>query len=539
MKVEEQYVEPASKLMSDYVNGRPTIRTYFSYDPQTQSFDERLKKLQNHSVDRQKLAGIMREYMGHNGLSEAAEQNLGDFEEGAPVVITGQQAGILTGPLYTVHKAISVIVLAKQASEQLNTKVVPVFWIAGEDHDLAEISHLYREVNGRVDKLNIPHAEYGKHSASSAELNKPKIALFLEEYFRSLPETEHSKEIHDLAFGLLGKSVSYTDFFTSLLHYFFQEEGLLYIDAADGELRKYESPFFVEMIERAGEIAQTVTAVEQALVKDGYSAVIGAEENAANLFLTVKNERLLLERQNEEFVANNGAIRYTKQQLLDIAEKNPELLSNNVVTRPLMQEMVFPVLAFVGGPGEIAYWAALKGAFELFEMELPVIMPRLSLTLVNRHTQRLLDKYELDFSAVVNDRRIPVMRNELMESIREQEAEALIDELQEQMEQAYKGINQHFTSISRGLTPLVEKNLQLHIKQLTFLKNKLQDEVMLQNSIEFGHLSSIENELLPNGGFQERIYSPFIYMNQYGTGLVKELLALPLNYDKNHKIIYF
>lgn len=539
MKVEEQYVEPVSKLMNDYVNGRPAIRPYFSYDPQMQSFDERLKKLQGHSVDRGKLAGIMRGYMERNGLSEAAQQNLKEFEEGAQVVVTGQQAGLLTGPLYTVHKAISVIVLAKQASEQLNAKVVPVFWIAGEDHDLAEISHLYREVNGRVDKLNIPHAEYGKHSASTAELNKPKIALFLEEYFRSLPETEHSREIHQLAFALLEKSVSFTDFFAALLHYFFQEEGLLYIDAADEEFRKYESPYFMEMIERAGEIARTVTAAEQALIKDGYSAVIGAEENAANLFITVKGERLLLERENGEFIANNGAIRYTKEQLLDIAQKNPELLSNNVVTRPLMQEMVFPVLAFVGGPGEIAYWAALKDAFELFGMELPVIMPRLSLTLVNRKTQSLLDQHKLDFSAVVSERRIPVLRNELMESIREQEAEALIEGLQEQVEEAYEKINQQFSSISKGLTPIVEKNLQLHIKQLTFLKNKLEDEVMLQNSIEFGHLSSIENELLPNGGFQERIYSPFIYMNQYGTDLVKDLLALPLNYDKNHKIIYF
>ncbi|WP_223633473.1 bacillithiol biosynthesis cysteine-adding enzyme BshC [Planococcus sp. 4-30] len=539
MKVEEQYVEPVSKLMSDYVNGRPAIRSYFSYDPQMQSFDERLKKLQGHSVDRGKLAGIIRRYMERNGLSEAAQQNLKDFEEGAQVVVTGQQAGLLTGPLYTVHKAISVVVLAKQASEQLNTRVVPVFWIAGEDHDLAEISHLYREINGRVDKLNIPHAEYGKHSASTAELNKPKIALFLEEYFRSLPETEHSREIHQLAFGLLEQSVSFTDFFAALLHYFFQDEGLLYIDAADKEFRKYEAPYFMELIERSGEIARTVTAAEQALIQDGYSAVIGAEENAANLFITVKGERLLLERENEEFIANNGAIRYTKQQLLDVAQQNPELLSNNVVTRPLMQEMVFPVLAFVGGPGEIAYWAALKDAFKLMGMELPVIMPRLSLTLVNRKTQSLLEQYKLDFTAVVNERRIPVMRNELMESIREQEAEALIEGLQEQVEEAYEKINQQFSSISKGLTPIVEKNLQLHIKQFTFLKNKLQDEVMLQNSIEFSHLSSIENELLPNGGFQERIYSPFIYMNQYGTELVKDLLALPLNYDKNHKIIYF
>ncbi|ANU10466.1 hypothetical protein A1A1_04142 [Planococcus antarcticus DSM 14505] len=537
MKVEEQYVEPSSKLMSDYVNGRQAIRQYFTYDPQMQSFERRLEKLQSHAVDRRKVASILRNYMEHNGVPKAAESNLMSFEEGAPVVVTGQQAGILTGPLYTVHKAISVIVLAKQAAEQLNTKVVPVFWIAGEDHDLAEISHLYREVDGRVDKLNIPHAEYGKHSASSATLNKPKIASFLEEYFRSLPETEHSKEIHDLAFSLLEQSRSFTDFFSSLLHFFFQEEGLLYIDAADAELRKYESPYFVEMIERAEEIADTVTTAEEALLKDGYNAVIGAEKTAANLFITVKGERLLLERQGTEFVANNGAIRYTKQQLLEIAEKTPELLSNNVVTRPLMQEMVFPVLAFVGGPGEIAYWAALKGAFELVGMELPVIMPRLSLTLVNRQTQLLLNKYNLDFSAVVNERQVAAMRNELMESIREQQAEVMIDNLQHQIERTYDNIQQQFSSISKGLLPLAEKNLQLHIKQLNFLKNKLQDEVVLQNSIEFGHYASIENELLPNGGFQERVYSPFVYMNQFGIDLVKELLALPLQYDKNHKII--
>ncbi|ANU22819.1 bacillithiol biosynthesis cysteine-adding enzyme BshC [Planococcus donghaensis] len=539
MKVEEQYVEPASKLMSDYINGKPVLRQYFSYDPQLASFEKRLKNLQNHSVDRSKLTGILRDYMGREKLSEMTQQNLENLEAGAPVVITGQQAGILTGPLYTVHKAISVIILAKQASEQLRTPVVPVFWIAGEDHDLAEVSHLYREVNGRMDKLNIPYAEYGKNSASSANLNKPKTASFLEEYFRSLPETEHSKDIQKLAFGLLEKSRSFTDFFAELIHYFFQEEGLLYIDAADKAFRKYESPYFVEMINRSADIAKVVTVAEKSLVKDGYSAVIEAEETAANLFINVKGERLLLEREGPEFVANNGSIRFTKQQLLTIAEETPELLSNNVVTRPLMQEMVFPVLAFVGGPGEIAYWAALKGAFEIFDMELPVIMPRLSLTLVNRKTQRLLNKYKLDFSSVVNEHQIAAMRNRLMETIREQEAEALLANLELELEKNYEQIKQQFSLVSKGLTPIVEKNLQLHVKQLKFLKNKLQDEVILQNSIEFEHYAAIENELLPNGGFQERTYCPFTYMNQYGVDLVKDLLALPLCYDKNHKIIYF
>ncbi|WKA53599.1 bacillithiol biosynthesis cysteine-adding enzyme BshC [Planococcus shixiaomingii] len=538
MRLEEQYVSPPSNLMRDYINGDHTIRNYFSYEPLQSEFEARYNKLRAHSADRPKISEIIRGFMEPNGISEAAAAHLSDFENGAPVVVTGQQAGLLSGPLYTVHKAISVILLAKQASEQLGTKVVPVFWIAGEDHDLAEISHLYREVNHRVDKLNFPHAEYGKHTASTAVLNKEKVRSFLEEYFRSLPETEYSKSLHELAFSFLQKTATFTDFFSAILNYFFHEEGLLYIDAAYPELRKYEAPYFMKMIERSEEIAESVYSTEQSLVQDGYSAVIGAEKNAANLFVIVEGERILLQRESGKFAGNNGAVSFTDEELMEIARTTPERLSNNVVTRPIMQEMVFPVLAFVGGPGEIAYWAAFKGAFRLLEMEMPVVMPRLNMTLVTRQTESLLKKYNLTFSDVVSDRKIASLKVELEEAIREKKAELLIDELQIKLTAEYEEINLQFSQVSKGLTPLVEKNLQIHLKQLTFLKHKLQDEVMLQHSTQFNHYAFIENELLPNNGFQERIYNPFPYLNFYGLDLIKDILKLRIQYDKNHKIIY-
>ncbi len=201
MKLAEQFVSPTSDLMNDYINGEEKLRRYFSYSPDQASFAARQQKLREHKVDRKDLSSIIRSYMEPFGISEKAEQHLKDFTDGASVVITGQQAGLLTGPLYTVHKAISAILLAEEASRQLGEKVIPVFWIAGEDHDLAEISHLYREVNGRVEKLNFPHAEYGKKTASTAQLNKTEIESFLSEYFRSLPETVHSKELQQLLFG--------------------------------------------------------------------------------------------------------------------------------------------------------------------------------------------------------------------------------------------------------------------------------------------------------------------------------------------------
>lgn len=539
MKLDQQFVRPSSNLMNDYINGEEKLLHYFSYSPDQGSFETRQEKLKGHSVDRNKLSSIIRSYMEPYGISDKAEEHLKDFREGASVVITGQQAGLLTGPLYTIHKAVSTIVLAKQAEEQLGSKVVPVFWIAGEDHDLAEISHLYRETNGRVEKLNFPHMEYGKKTASTASLNKTKIRNYLEEYFRSLPETAHSADLQRMVFGFLDTTETYTEFFSAFINHFFNKEGLLFIDAAHPEMRKYETQYFKRLINLAPEIAKEVYTAEQELAVAGYAPPLSAEEDAANLFITVKGERLLLKQEDEMFTCNDGKVRFSKQELLDIAEQTPEFLSNNVVTRPLMQEMVFPVLAFVGGPGEIAYWSLLKNAFGLLGMEMPVIMPRLGMTFINRRVQVLLEKYSLTFEDLVIDQKAVVLKAELLESVREREAENLVDRLETKIQEDYKEIKEKFSAVSSGLTPLVDKNLQYHLKQLDFLKNKLEDEVILQNSVQFGHFDFLENELIPNGSPQERIYNPIPYLNDYGPDLVDKLLGLDLKYDNNHKLIYF
>lgn len=539
MILEEHFVPPSSDLINDYINGEEKLSRYFSYPPEQASFGKRHRMLQGHAVDRTALSQVLRSNMEPYGISPKAEENLKHFQEGASVVITGQQAGLLTGPLYTIHKAISTIVLAREAQQQLSDKVVPVFWVAGEDHDLAEISHLYREIHGRVEKLNFPHAEYGKKTATTARLNKKEIRNFLEEYFRSLPETAHSKQLQQLVFGFLETSATYTEFFSAMLNHFFKEEGLLFIDAAHPEMRKYESGYFKQLIRHASEISEVVYATEQELMAMGYNAPLSAERDAANLFITVKEERILLKRDTDGFTGNEGKVRFSEKELLDIADQNPELLSNNVVTRPLMQEMVFPVLAFVGGPGEIAYWAVLKEAFERMDMEMPVIMPRLGMTFINRRTQVLLEKYDLTFDDIVIDRKASVLKAELLDSIREKEAEGLVVSLETTIQKEYETIRKKFTDVSKGLAPLVEKNLQFHLKQLDFLKNKLEDEVVMQNSVQFGHYDLLENELLPNGSPQERIFNPIPYMNDIGPDLVDRLLALDFKYDKNHKIIYF
>ena len=132
---------------------------------------------------------------------------------------------------------------------------------------------------------------------------------------------------------------------------------------------------------------------EKEFEQAGFGTPIQTKESAAHLFYVEAGERFLLERKDGMFIHEAKGLSFTKDELMHIAVNHPEKLSNNVVTRPIMQEMVFPVLSFIGGPGEIAYWGTLKSAFELFQMKMPVIMPRLSVTVVNTKTQTLLEKF--------------------------------------------------------------------------------------------------------------------------------------------------
>src|SRR5690606_26258993 len=131
---------------------------------------------------------------------------------------------------------------------------------------------LYREVNGRIEKLNFPHMEYGKKTASTAQLNKTEISNFLLEYFRSLPETAYSKELQQMVFGYLEKTDTYTALFAAMLNHFFSEYGLLLIGAAHPDFREYEADYLVRLVEQAPERAEQVYAAEQELTELGYKA---------------------------------------------------------------------------------------------------------------------------------------------------------------------------------------------------------------------------------------------------------------------------
>jgi len=534
----EQVISPVNnQLLSDYWVASEKLQPFFQYEYNDHSFKNRAKYLKGKFYDVYELSNIIRSFMEPLGLSEKVEENLSNLENGALAVVGGQQAGILTGPLYSVHKAISVILLAKQQSEKLGINVVPIFWIAGEDHDLEEINHTFTIHNGEVKKRTYSKRSNKKTMASTTPIDHKEMKDLLSIIFRDFGETEHSLKLYHSVLEQMEQSTTFTQFFARLMNSLFQQEGLLLIDAAYGPFRQFESSFFQKIIDCNEEIADLVVAKERLFNEIGYGMPIGATENNANLFFVREGERFLLER-NEQMYENASAnVKMSKEELLEIAKNNPTSLSNNVVTRPLMQEMTIPVLAFVGGPGELAYWATLKDAFELLDLQMPIFAPRLNITLVTNKVEHLLNEYKLSIDQVWNGQ-VEALKNQFIESVQDEKAKKQIEQLQQLIHTQYDELQIHLTNQQIHLDDLVEKNKKYHEMQFDYLSKKIEQYVLIQHDKTLRQFNTIHDELFPSENYQERVFNPYQYLNEYGVSLITDILQLPLEITNSHYIVH-
>lgn len=534
----EQYTQPfASSFYNNYLEDVANLSSFFHYEWNQTALNKRMQEADFSKHKRTELAEVITSFMSKYGISAKSNQHIDELRNNGVVVIGGQQAGILSGPFYSIHKAISVIALAKQQRETLGVPVIPIFWIAGEDHDIDEINHVYIERSRTLQKLVYPEKSRTKKIASESLFDQQLMNNYLEEIFKSLPETLYTKGLKVKVMELLENNLTYSSFFAALMNELFKDEGLLLIDAAYKPLRKLESDYFQLQILHASEIANAVFEYEEKMNQQGFGTPIQAKESAAHLFYIVEGERFLLERVNNLFINEAKGLSFTLDELMEIARENPEKLSNNVVTRPIMQEMVFPVLSFIAGPGEIAYWGTLKTAFELFDMKMPVLMPRISISIVNAKTQSLLEKLSFTIEDVW-DGTLQNAKLEYINSNRNEQIPHLIKEIKKDLSEKYDQLEKLLLAEGLKLSPLLQKNLSNHEKQLKFINHAIEDTFLSKLDATINRYEYINRSLVPNGGLQERTYTPIQLLNEYGPTLVQELLEVPYEFNGKHHVIY-
>lgn len=528
-----------NKFVSDYRNQTNQIKTYFEYNPFT-SYKERLSYLDKNDYQREELTKILQEMNVNWDADESSLKNIDRLKsEEAVVVIGGQQAGLLTGPLYSINKVISIISLAKRQEAELNRPVIPVFWVAGEDHDFDEINHVNIRTDKGIKKHTISHFPEIKKSVSQIDIDSEVTKDWLTHIFLELEESTHSKIIYEELLNILKKSKTYVDFFARLIHKLFPETGLVLADSANESVRGIENEYFIKLIEHQKPIAKTVSKTIQSLQEKDYSITLEAKENEGHLFYhDNQGERILLNiTESGLWQGKTKDIVFTSEELVQIAKDTPHRLSNNVVTRPLMQEWVFPTLAFVGGYGEISYWASLKNAFKEVDLEMPPVVPRYSISYVPTKLCEALNNKEIDVSHAINygvsDLKLNWLSNQSTAPI-----ELLTEEMNKSIELLHKPLQKVASELGEDVKQLAKTNLTKIFKTTEFLEKRLLREVNQKYEKEINEYDLISDYLYPNNGLQERIWNPLFLLNDYGFDVFKRVTETTLSFKEDHFVIY-
>lgn len=508
-----------------------------------QDWVRRLKRLElssNKRAGAAEVAHVLREYNETAGAAPEVLASISAIAGGAPVVIGGQQAGLWTGPLLVIHKAVSIIGAAKSAGEQLGQTVVPVFWIAGEDHDWDEASHTYvLTAEQGLRKLSAARPDGARTSVSRTAISPEIWIELLAELEQALPHSEFKPVLLEEIRQMTDKAKSLSDMFAMLLSHLFGKQGLVLLDADNEAIRRLEAPMFRRMIERNDDLEKAYTASAAQVEELGYSLQADVTPGSANLFLFRSangDERTLLHKKDGLFQDRKGQVSLTGERLLQIADEQPQQLSNNVLTRPLMQDYLFPVLATVLGPGEIAYWALTGEAFRALDMEMPIIVPRMSYTLIEGTAAKHMAKYELSFADVME--RFEECKGKWLKeqdglSIEQQFADA-----RQTFEQLYKPLLELAASVQPSLAKLGDTNLQKIVEQINYMGLKTVDAFNKQFEASTRQLDRIYLSIKPLGKPQERVLNMTAYWNRYSFSWLEKLLEAPYSRTGGHEIVY-
>lgn len=542
----EPYTLPSAQLLTEAYTHQTDAQLahIFGYYPgNEQDWHKRLASLQQEErlrAPKDKLAEVLREYNRNLMAGDAAMHAIDLIAEGAPVIVGGQQAGLWTGPLLVIHKAVSIVGAAKKASDLLGKRVVPVFWIAGEDHDWDEVNHTYLiSAEQELKKLTIARSAEPRTSVSRTIITAEQWAEQLQNLDQALPGSEFKEELMQRLEEMAERSHSLSDMFANIMSHLFRDEGLVMMDADYSGIRQLESSMFAWMINQNDELEHAYAAAARQVGELGYPLQAELSEGSMNLFMfhpELNGERVLLYKQEERIADRKGRFELTKEQLLQVAKETPELLSNNVLTRPLMQQFLFPVLGTVLGPGEIAYWAITAEAFRKAGMELPIIVPRSSFTLVEGIVAKNMAKYELSFEDVLErfeERKAAWLKEQDNLNLAEQ-----FERVKEQFKSSYEPIINTAASIQPGLAKLGDTNMSKILEQITYMEQKTIDAHNKQYEASVRQLDRIRLSIMPSGKLQERMLTMAGYWNRYGEEWLQELLEQPYDLCGGHQIAY-
>jgi bacillithiol biosynthesis cysteine-adding enzyme BshC len=408
---------PKGTFLGDYAQNPGRFPQFFHFGPGQEN--EKITSLQNQPFPhRQALVEYLRDYHLNLGAQPETLRNINGLSDPhALVVMTGQQPDLLTGPLYTIYKTISCLWEAERIKRDFGVPCIPIFWIASEDHDLEEAASIFwpeteggRDDAGSYSVLSIrPRRGHFKQPAGLFPLDPEgkKFSSFMQKLKMALSRTPtiHSGKVEHIIQSTLqntlARSGTLGEWFSRVMLTFFSSCGLVLFEPNDAKVKGLARHLWQKVVADPLALPGAVEQAGRELERCGYLRQLSSSTSSSDrcpFFLyedqphenqrgeQAPPERVAMDRVTRERVTWDGRLFYTRnrhyslEQLQELLQRQPERFSPNVYLRPVFSEFLFPTLFYLGGPGEIGYFAQIKGVYEYFGLKMPIILPRFSAT---------------------------------------------------------------------------------------------------------------------------------------------------------------
>jgi bacillithiol biosynthesis cysteine-adding enzyme BshC len=453
-------------------------------------------------------------------------------------VVSGQQAGIFTGPLYTIYKALSAVKLAG-CLRQKNNKAVPVFWIATEDHDFPEVATAqFIGRDCRLASVTVPTELHREgHPVGHVVLDE-SIKEVVDRLIELLPASEFTPDLEALLRDSWKPGRSYGEAFARMMTSLLDQHGLILLDPLDVRLKRLAAPLYASAASRAQEIANALEARSRELEEAGYHAQVMASSSSFPLFIhDAEGARHALTRTDEgKYKTKDLETAYAAQELADLAAAEPERFSPNVTLRAVVQDYLLPTIAYMGGAAEIAYFAQSTEVYRVLERPITPILPRSSLTMIERHTSRVLERYGLSladlFAGPDN-----VLSRVVEEHLGADTAKTFID-TEESVNQELDRLREKLRAIDPTLAEALETGRRKINYQLEGLRSRFHRAQMSRDETAHRQLQRAFDQLCPQKDLQERHINVTSLLARHGRYVVNWIYnAINLG-SEEHQIVY-
>ena len=505
------------RLAADYAYDFRSLAPFYTGDPSAQaSWADAVARVQAQEQPREDIARVVGAQQRRRGApTRALDAGARLADPRAVAVLTGQQAGLFGGPLFTLFKALTAIKLAEQVSHTFGIPAVAVFWVDAEDHDWNEVrSCSVFDADLGVKTVSLSARPTDDQSPVATVSLDNSIVSAIDELEQALPNTEFRASVIAQLRAAYAPGVGMADAFSRFLEQMLGDRGLIVYDASDKSSKPLAASVFERELSTPG---YTVTLAGQAganLTTNGYHAQVQTQDGSLALF-TLDGGRRAIQRQD--------AVALVAQ-----AGKEPGNFSPNVLLRPIVQDSLFPTISYVCGPSELAYLGQLRGVYEHFGIPMPLMYPRASATLVDSAALRFLTKYNVPFEALqVQDE---AALNELLKAQIPPEIDASLADAQRAIDTAMAKVIAAMPMLDPTLEGAARSTLGKMQHDLQALTGKTIQAAKRRDDTLRRQFMRTRALAFPGGHAQERTVGCVSFLNQYGPALVERLEdELPLD----------